>query len=282
MSFTLTQTANYGLTNFIVARVEFQNSELIRHTKSSNETKSIAIKILSNNIRPKLIHLYEILIALKAEAEENEKSFKPPSAPRQPYALASIINYDEKIESFLYTSKNVIRSILQLHNALYGTSFSEAGDLYNKKPTNFLKWSQDFFVPDQSAIEFYQNAIDQMNELAWARNAVEHPGGNSGRLVTENYSYNPNTGLQRPRLFREKDNVVVSDFGDAINFMHQAIENFVSITEDCVLLWAVQNIDSDSKIYIDRIPENARDPNCPIKWSVGYDLGMHAKSESQK
>ena len=100
------------------------------------------------------------------------------------------------------------------------------------------------------------------------RNAVEHPGGRSGTLITENIALKNGRELMPPLWRREKHSVIAYGPLPIIDDMSVAVRNLLILAEDVVVMWAIDHLDPPDAMDIAAIPEAKRDPKCAIKYKT--------------
>ena len=100
----------------------------------------------------------------------------------------------------MYEAKNVMRDMTGLLRIIFGTTFSDASDLWGKQRgmSDVAKLAERTLGPGSRLTRLFIDYDDWIGEVIRRRNALEHPGGRSGTLVIKNYLVSGNGRLQEP------------------------------------------------------------------------------------
>ena len=100
------------------------------------------------------------------------------------------------------------------------------------------------------------------------RNAVEHPDGYSGKLVIVNFALGGARRIVEPTWHREKDGKTAVEPSSIRADIETYIHNLLTLAEDVFVSWASDHLQVPDTMRVAFIPEDKRNPVCPIKWTV--------------
>jgi hypothetical protein len=100
------------------------------------------------------------------------------------------------------------------------------------------------------------------------RNAVEHPDGFGGKLVVANFTLCADKKVDEPTWHREKDGNAAGEPSTIRADMETYINNLLTLGEHVFVSWASDHLKIPDMMRVAFIPENKRNPICPIKWTV--------------
>jgi hypothetical protein len=143
----------------------------------------------------------------------------------------------------------------------YGTTFVEASEFSRAKKgiQSLVEFAEKTFGADDGKTKFLKEAVPSVEELIAMRNAVEHPEGLSGKLVIVNFTLGAD---------RKKDGKLVAEPSSIRADMKAYIHNLLTLGEDVFVSWASDHLQALDMMRIAYIPEDKRNPTCPIKWTV--------------
>jgi len=267
MAFTFQKIVPHGTSNPIVARLTLQIFKILENCEISEETREKIIELYLNSLQKKLLRCWEIKERFRQEFNRVVETFKPQSG--QAVEVPQIDRLDEECHNYLYEAKNYIRDLLQVVNVLYGTDFEEASEFSRAKKggQSLIDFAEQKFGPQDAKTEFIKEARG-VEEIIAFRNAVEHPGGYSGRLIIKNFSLNPGGTLTEPGWHREKDEKPVTALSPIRVDMDTIVSNLLTLGEDIIVSWAADNLKSKEMMRVAVVPEEQRDPTCAIKYVV--------------
>jgi hypothetical protein len=113
-----------------------------------------------------------------------------------------------------------------------------------------------------------KEAVPSIEELISMRNAVEHPDGLSGKLIITNFTLGADRKLDEPAWHREKDGKDIGEPSSIRADMETCIRNLLTLGEDVFVSWASDHLQVPNMMRVAYIPEDRRNPACPIKWTV--------------
>jgi hypothetical protein len=129
----------------------------------------------------------------------------------------------------------------------------------------------------------FKEAAPLIEELISMCNAVEHPDGFSRMLVIANFRLGADRKIDETTWHREKDGRVAGDVSSIRADMEACIHNLLTLGEDVFVSWAADHLRVPHMVRVAVIPEDKRNPLCPIKWTITisqYLEGLPANAES--
>jgi hypothetical protein len=274
MPFEFKTVLEHGTSNPIVARLSLQTLEILDNCNASKDIQEKVRELYMNSLPKKLLHCWEIEQRFKEELAAAVNKYKPPAAVNASVIVPQIARLEEECQDFLYGAKNFVRDVLQVVNHLYGTDFKEASELYRAKGTQSLvKFAKKAFGIHDSKTKFLKGAVPSIEELISMRNAVEHPDGLSGKLIIENIALAADKTMDEPTWHREQDGKAVYEPSSIRADMETCISNLLHLGEGVFVSWASDNLKVPGLMCLASIPENERNPDCPIKWIVTIRQG---------
>ncbi|MDB5614449.1 MAG: hypothetical protein JWQ22_2102 [Devosia sp.] len=241
---------------------------MLKWASISEDAKKAAITLIIEELQPKLLQCDDIHKRLigageKAFAEANVEIASGKDT------LPHLIGLKEEAEAFLNTSKQYLRDLTLLVNALLGSTlpreakvFWELGKL--SEPAAAV-WGRE-----KLGDEFGDWLADQakwIGELCKKRNAVEHPGGQSGTISFHNFQrYQDNTFL--PTSWLRVGPKIEANQTDLLGDLGVYIQSLLAFSEELVA-YAVKLNPTFPHIEIVEIDEAARKPEAPMRLKIG-------------
>jgi hypothetical protein len=270
MPFVISKFLEHGTSNPIVARLSLQTMRILDQCKSAQEKREKITEIYVHSLQKKLIRCWEIEERFRSEFKSAVESYRPPPSGSQFVQIPQIPRLDEECHNFLYEMKNYVRDLLNVFNRLYGTDFKEASEFFRAKQgsKSLIEFAASAFGRDNPKTKFLEEAVEEVKRVVKFRNAVEHPGGYSGELRIINFVREPDGRIWEPTWFLEKDGARVTDPSAIRADMERALHNFLVLGESVVVSWAADNLKAGEWMQVAVVPEERRDPSCPIKYVV--------------
>jgi hypothetical protein len=265
MPFVFPKIFDHGSSNPIVARLFMQTLEIIKFCDIAEHTKRQVVELYRGSLTGKLLHCWEIKERLQSELSAAMAS--TPTAVNFPY----ILRLEEECRTFLYEIKNYVRDLLKVFNLLYGTNFKEAREFSRPKKkagVSLVEFASESFGADDSRTKFFKEAVKSVEYFVDHRNAVEHPGGHSGELVIKNITWDANGKATEPVWVRVKDGVPLATPSSICSDMDSAIHHFLHLGEVVLVSWAAKHLRFPELMRVVPIPEENRNPKCPINFEV--------------
>jgi hypothetical protein len=260
------QISNFGTTNPIVARITFQTQELLQYFDVTQEQKDQIIRMTLIDIQPTLLACWQTAQEIDQQVKARQKEVAEKGillVGAGAYQVPAIPDLRPRAEMFLYQAKSVLRDLTQIFQILFDKRFSSARfDL-------IVKWVRQQFGPHDNLTEMLETDIDWTGRVVRMRNAVEHPGGYSGRLHIENFTADKKNSVIEvcePRWYLNDEPKC-----PIAQEMMVTVDNLLTICEQTLLL-CLQKFKKDLPILIGEVPESQRDPNCPVRYKMMVDL----------
>ena len=261
-NFSIIQVSEHGTSNPIIARLLLQMWDLFALTKFPEEKqKEIQEKLYA--LGHKLLKCYDIHQNFTEELNKEIGKIKPYDPISHTYYNPYMRNLEVLSENFLYHAKNYLRDLGHFLNLfhpdliLLETPFSTQG----KK--NIFDTFLSVQKPELSSV--FQKDKEWINEIIMKRNAVEHPGGHSGKLHIVNFQITQAHEIIHPVWYREMDGKRVSPVAFIMEDMVIYLENLLTFSEDIIIHFCIKNNFCMKGITIYEIPEEKRDKKCPIR-----------------
>lgn len=284
MPFVIKQITEHGTRNPIVARLGLQTMDILKHTSVAQEERDAVGAIYLDTLQPKLLRCWEIKEHFRAAFDEKLAEYAPPQGPKHPIHVPQIPRLEQECHNFLYEGKNFVRGVLQVYNELYGTAFEEASELSRSKsgrPT-LVQHATDAFGANDPRTAFIRDSSDKLIDVVWMRNAVEHDGGYSGSLIIENFELSASHCLRQPSWRREKNGLIEFGPSSIKADFERGVHNMLIFAEDMLASWADGNLVHPHMLSLQEIPEEARDPVCPVRYTVSVRPDVLAGLEGRK
>lgn len=261
MPFIFKKILDKGASHPVVARLQMQAGELLQNTNFGKAQRE-AILQASFDASFRLIRCFDIAQRLKAQCAEAEQKHEPGDNPKARH-IPHVIGLEQEAETFLYEAKNFLRDVAGIVNAAFGTTFDEASQFTKKKASQseITEWAEATFGPADRLTQFFRLHERWIGEVVRMRNAVEHPGGWSGKLHIVNYEPMPDGTIRRPvwHLNDEAPSRLVED-------MEGLCEQMLVFADELIALIVDRNLPPLFQLY--EIPEDSRDPQVPKSFVV--------------
>jgi hypothetical protein len=270
MAFEYKTVLDHGTSNPIVARLSLQILEILKQCNASKDTQDAVRNLYMTSLLPKLIRCWEIEERFKKELAAAIGKYKPPATANASVEVPQIARLELECHDFLYQAKNFIRDLLQVVNHLYGTSFKEASEFSwaKKGSQSLVEFADKTFGSDDGKTKLLKEAVPTVEALISMRNAVEHPDGYSGKLVITNFERGADGKLDEPAWHREKDGKAAGKPSSIRVDMETCIHNLLTLGEDVFVSWASDHLQVPHVMGVASIPEDKRNPHCPVRWKV--------------
>ena len=131
-----------------------------------------------------------------------------------------------------------------------------------------IPYAEDTFGVTSQKTTFLKEAETNLRLYISMRNALEHPNGHSGSLQISNFVLYPDQKVEEPCWWREKGAEREIDKSSIRLGFEVAIHDLLTLAEDILVSWAVDNLKLPSIMRITSIPTEQRDKDCPVKYEV--------------
>jgi hypothetical protein len=182
--------------------------------------------------------------------------------------IPHLVDLAPTAEMFLYEAKNFLRDISMMFGPLGAIKFtkeSKASHLGKEA----VRWAECNFGNSDRLTKFLRGHHSWIDHVIRMRNAVEHPGGNAGRLYIENFKPVGNT-VQRPtwHLNWEPPLEVITDVGNMCEGLLIYAENLLALFIEKHLPEIVQIVE---------IPELERNRQIPKRLKLDMKPAFYEK-----
>jgi len=240
--------------------------EMIDFFNISKKQKDDLFNIMHFKVGRRCLECFEIHKSFEKQilTVRDELVAKGPSyqAGGKVLTLPSIPDVQEMAERFLYVAKLALRDLKEIFHLLFNHNFKN-----NANYEDIIEWAtKEYGADDSLATQIKMDHKLWIEELIKKRNAVEHPGGNSGGTIhIKNYStviVNGTTKICEPIWYRNEEQPTHILF-DMDSYVHNC---FTFAEEIFVLsLYKPQPV-SNMNIKFVEIPEGDRNPDTPIRF----------------
>jgi hypothetical protein len=225
-------------------------------------------------VQQQLLSCYDIWTQVAPREAEIVAKVEETGIQTQAHGRVATIDQIENLNylsgSFLYSAKSTLRDIKLMICEFYETD----PDIkkVEKRDFGYLeKWAKKRFgEADEFAKLISEDFRVWIDEIYKKRNAVEHPGGYSGHLEIFNFTAVQEPGTKKwkgvfPRWRRNQEQL-----SSITKDMQLTIENLLNFSED-ILALCLRMVGSMLPLVFYEIPEESRDPECPIRLRVTLD-----------
>ena len=269
MKFYSQQISDYGTKNPIVARLCLQVKDIIQFFPLSETQKENVFGIMCIDVMPRIMTCYKINEEIGGEIikckEKINKDVIPTQSQEGTLTLPSILNLNERVETFLYNSKSALRDFIKIFNVIFNATLKKEAryDLVYKLAKG------EFGEKDNLTKVLKQNYDLWIQQIVKMRNAVEHPGGYSGHLQIHNFRITYINS--KPFIVEPSWHLNGAPATPIIVDMATFIHNLLTFCEETLIL-CLQKLNNKFPIKVVEIPENERRPECPVRFRVTMDF----------
>jgi hypothetical protein len=269
MQFTITKISSHGTQNPIVARLAAQPRQLMDPFNIPEDKKQKICGTLHGGVQHHLLACYDIFSEVKAREDEILRSVMSNGIATQSNgrvaSIESIENLERLAHSFLYSAKLALRDIKSVICEFFIEGKSKREKLEDGHYQNLKDWAEGRFgAQDDFAKTIAEDVSAWIDEVYARRNAIEHPGGKHGRFYVDNFAgfFDPHEKKWkcRPPTWKRND----APPGSITEDMRVLNHNILCFSED-VLIHCLLKVPSAIPIIFYEIPEDERDPVCPIR-----------------
>lgn len=268
MTFVIKKISDHGTSNPIVARLCVQTSEIIKFFRLEKEKHDEVIDTYFNHIKPRIIKCDEIEKSITEESEKIREDILNNKLSTQSggrvIALPQVNDLVSKSENFLYNAKSALRDISNIlnHYLIWSSHIANT--------TKYKKTFEDRFGPEFPMAKLLKEDESWIKDIINMRNAVEHPSSKLGALNISNIEL-LHTNEKGQRFFQGPvwhfDGKAPSDICKDMNV---TTDNILRFAEDMLVVSYIQ-LNPDTAFQFAEIPENERDPECPIRLRAVLD-----------
>ena len=188
--------------------------------------------------------------------------------------VPQVMKLQEDCETYLYNAKSALRDIAGIFEPLFGEKFTEAR--YDK----IHKWAEERFGESDNFTSLIKQDHDLwIKRIVSMRNAVEHPGGYAGYLYIHNIEIASDTKTKHPVLVPPTWYLNSEPRVSVLNDLNTYIWNVLEFAED-ILVLSLEKFAKKFPIVIAQIPEEERDPSCPVRLRMTLPQDLIRKKET--
>jgi len=133
MKFHFQQISDYGTKNPIVARLCLQVKDIIRFFPLNETQKENVFGIMCMYVMPRIMTCYKINEEIGGEIIKCKEKINEDGIPTQSQegtlTLPSILNLNERVETFLYSSKSALRDFIKIFNVIFNANLEKKQDM---------------------------------------------------------------------------------------------------------------------------------------------------------
>lgn len=272
MNFVISKISNHGVAHPFVARLSVQTCELIKWADLPKEDQQSVGELYMMTLQPRLLKCFDILCRLRTALHESAASAANDQKQNNGRikALPHVAGLQGEVESFLYETKNYLRDLLNVFRIFFGFNKMAASQFYDVKgkgESQIAAWSRKKFGADDDLTKFLKSEQAWIEQLVRMRDAIEHPGGWSGKLIIHNVRLHPQ-GFIPPTWSRSG-----CPESDVFTDMETTMENLLTISED-LLVACIRKRSKYSMLAFYEIAEKDRNPEIPQRLRIGLEPGF--------
>lgn len=277
MSFTMQMISNHGSTNPIVARLTLQTFDLLKWIDVPDQRQERLVGMMID-AQKRLLRCYDHAFRIKKEQNDQLEQLHA-GGSIDPRKLPYVMNLDADLEGFLMTATQYLRDLVPVFNELWDTSLDPSASTFWRKhgsQSAAEKCVNKAFGLDHPLVSFLDSNEHWIAELIKRRNAVEHPGGGSGWLVLKNFRVvGPRLA---PPVWGRRTKTADATLMPVVPALEQLLSQLLSFGEDLFVLAAMTR-PRWKHVVVREIPEESRNPACPIRYKPELDNKMTALLE---
>jgi hypothetical protein len=256
----------HGTQSAMVARLTVQSINLLQYCDADKKLSEPLIELYTKSMVKRLLRCWEIEQRIRADIEKAKASFKPGSGE-----IPHVPRLKEDCENFLVEFKDFLRELLDVFNRLYGTDYAEASEWIwptRKHPQPVIDFATATFGADNLKTRFLSQMKRCNGPFISMRNAAQHPGQNAGTLTITDFTIGADGKLVEPMWSREKGGKIEYGPVPILADLAKGVHNLFVSGEDVLAMWAMDNLLLRGVTALGVIPEEDRDPGCPLKYKL--------------
>lgn len=260
MGWTVTKVSDVGVSHPVIARLVLQTMELLKFTTLSEKDRKEIGQLYFDELQPVLIECHRTRDEIEKETVACLAKAKPDNEDHRVIHMDQVMRLNQKAESFLYQAKNYLRNSLKIWSFFYGCDLKDASVYIvyrNKTKSELEKWAEGKFGADDKVTALIRSEQLWAGRLVQMRNAIEHPGGNSGTLHIQNVRHVAGQFVG-PTWHLDDDAPTLM-----LTEMDAMLDGLLTLGEDILLAGIVPKMNEMFSIY--EIPQAQRDPEQPVR-----------------
>ena len=263
MTYRFQKISDVGTKHPVMARLVLQTFDLVQASMLSEEERQ-KVAGIAMEIPPSLVECFQIREGIVTDLETAIASMRP-DADNRVIHYDIIIRLNQKAENFLYQAKIFLRETHQIWAYFDGATFKDASDYVSwkeAKTPEFLTWAAKTYGEADNRYQLIAGSQDIFKRTIRLRNAVEHPGGNSGTLHIHNVYLNADNEMVGPSWNLDNDPPELM-----LPEMDTICDHLLGIAEDMFALNMIPRL--PPMLGIIEIPPEERDPEQPKRLALG-------------
>lgn len=261
----------HGATDPLVARTILQTRHVLEPFFAQNSDEYKDLMDLSWEVTNSLVSLRVIRERLEtqirdiaAEIEQNRAVYTEGKSPKP---LPIVKYYDIEFRSFVNEVRRILSTISGLFPILTPKDFSNGH--FHKA----LEWARAERGPNDLLTQML--ASDQRWIRTWIamRVAIEHPEKDK-HIETLNFSLEPNRNVRLPTWRFVHPDFDMASPQNLLDVFSTCIDNLLKFYEDLQVVLLDGHLPAQFKITLGIIPEEERDPQCPMRYRLGPAIIM--------
>ena len=267
MVYTIRKVSNYGTSNYIVARTAIQVNKLLQPISLDEKKKEKIFALFYLKIQPRLILCMEISDRINRDLESINNELKEKGTKTQSNGkiveVPHVYKLQEDVETFLYNAKSVLRDLSGLFEIFFNKKFNHS------RYHHILKWAKKKFGDKHPIPSLIEDNLTWLKDIVERRNAIEHPGNNSGYLHIRNIEFvdeinNPRFVAPTWYLNDYRPSLINCD-------LEIILRNLLEFSEILFIL-CLATIETMIPLRFFEIPEEERDKSMPVRFGVTIDI----------
>lgn len=260
------KVSNRGVRHPVVARLSVQMSELINFSGAEKSVREEILKACIGDLQSRLGKCWDIWQRLETEQARCDANHMPSDNPIA--EIPHITDLDRDVDNFLYEAKNFLRDLMNqvVRKFFPDIKYSDASAFFESraeqnKPGPFTSWAEEKFGAQDGFVKMLREDQVWIEELVRKRNAIEHPGGHSGSLTVQNIKAIPNGGIMAPVWQRtgSEARFISTEMAEYCHYL-------LNFAEEVIIFGCILKTCSFPMVTFAEIPEEERNPECPIRF----------------
>lgn len=255
MPFQFQQTADYGTSNPIVARVLFQWFDILKFYRLPKDRHDLIMFALHSEVVPRMIQCERIAASLKADVSKGlAEGIKPQG---KAIGLPSALNLKNRAEDFLLNAQMALRDYSAVFAPLLGKKILK-GNM-----GLVLKWAEkELGADDIFTKELRRDHDGWITYILDMRDVIAHPDSKKGPFTIHNFETVGGQLAEPTWHLRGKARASIVAEMETIN-------NNLLLCCEMTFFNALGLLPLTAPCMIVEIPEAQRDPANPIRFRMG-------------
>jgi hypothetical protein len=254
--YTQEKISDYGTNNLIIARLVFYTQDILSKMQISKAVIDPILELMLNSLSPRLLEMDKKKNLLEKKIQEAIKEANAQNKINNTSnkTIPYVTNLKVECESFLYLSKLFLRDLSSLFDLMGYEGFS--GSNYSK----LSKIATQKFSTKSGITKCLLQYEPMAKRLVRMRNNVEHPKSCSNIEIL-NFEVKNNKLLDPVWCYEGFCEEIMSDFTNIT-------KNLLCLAEELFLNLLLESNLLTLPITFNEIPENLRNPECPVRFQV--------------